>query len=190
MRHWSNNPKLTHAIQKSVTPSCLAALMPDLLQRQILRHTRDNFIEPNHDLRRPNAIFFERHKLDEAHHHSLGTRKHSKRNYLVLIESAHQHAINLYRIKPSLTCRAHSREHILVSIRHPSDTSKPLRINRIHADRHAVQPRVLQRLSNLRQQVPVRSHRNLRLLPGQSLQLRELSHKFHDALAQQWLATR
>ena len=88
----------------------------------------------------------------------------SKRNDLIFIEAAQQHAIDFHRIEPRPPRRAHSRQHALVSIRHARDARKSLRIHRVHADRNAVKPSVFQRLCDLGQKMAVRRQRNFRLL--------------------------
>src|ERR1019366_2498596 len=98
MRHWRDDPNLALAIAEAIAPRRFARLVRHLLQRQILRHAGDDLIEAHDDFRRPDAVLFERHEFDEAHHHPLFPREHPKRNDLILIESAQEHAIDFYRI--------------------------------------------------------------------------------------------
>src|SRR3981189_1422636 len=126
MRYRSDNSNLAQAIGEAISPRRFAALVRNLLQRQILRHARENLIERNHNFRSPNAILFERHEFDEAHHYPLFPRELPKVNDLIFIEAAQQHAIDLYRIEPRLPGCANSRQHALVSIRHARDARKSL----------------------------------------------------------------
>src|ERR1700675_3816585 len=190
MRHRGDDSKLAHAIREAISPRRFAALVRNLLQREILRHARENLVERNYNFRSPNAIFLQRHEFDEAHHHSLFPRELSKVNDLILIEAAQQHAIDFYRIEPRLPRCAYSRQHALVSIRHTRDARKSFGIHRVHAHRHAVESRVFQRLRDLSQQVAVRRQRDFRLFAVHGTQLREIPDELHNPLAQQWLATR
>src|ERR1700674_869968 len=190
MRHRRYDSKLAHAIGKAISPRGFAALVRNLLQREILRHARENLVERNYNFRSPNTVLFERHEFDETHHHPLFPRELSKVSDLIFIEAAQQHAIDFYRIEPRLPRCADSRQHALVSIRHTRDARKSLRIHRVHADRHAVESSVLQGLRDLSQQVAVRRQGNFRLPAVRGPQLRELAHKFDNALAQQRLAAR
>src|SRR6266481_10063822 len=99
MRYRSDNSNLAQAIGEAISPRRFAALVRNLLQRQILGHTRENLVECYHNLRSPNAVLFERHEFDEAHHHSLFPRELPKVDDLIFIEAAQQHAIDLYGIE-------------------------------------------------------------------------------------------
>src|SRR3982074_2917493 len=90
MRHRGNDSNLAHAIGEAIAPSGFATLVRNLLQRHKLRHARKNLVQRDHNLRSPNPIFFERHKLDEAHYHLLFTGKLSEVCDLIFIEPAKQ----------------------------------------------------------------------------------------------------
>src|SRR5258708_18033782 len=137
MRHRRDDSNLASAIGEAISPRRFTALVRNLLQRQIVRHARENFIERNHNLRSPNAVLFERHELDEAHHHPLFPRELPKVNNLIFIKAAQQHAIDFYRIEPRLPGCTDARQNALVAIRHTRDARKSLWIHRVHADRYA-----------------------------------------------------
>src|SRR5258708_4654700 len=190
MRHRRDDSKLAYAIGEAISPRRFTALVGNLLQRQELCHARENLIERNHNFRSPNAVLFERHELDEAHHHPLFPREFSKVTDWIFIEAAQKHEIDFYRIEPRLPRCTNSRKHTLESIRHARNARKSLWIHRVHADRYAVKASVFQRLRDLSQQVAVRRQRNFRLFTVHGPQLREISYEFHNAFAQQRLATR
>ena len=96
---------------KTIAARGLAARVTDLAQRHEFGHALHDFLQRDHDLRRPHAIFFQRHELDEAHDHAFFARELAEGGDLVVIEAAQQNAIDLYRIQPDALGRANSREH-------------------------------------------------------------------------------
>src|SRR6202140_1944119 len=139
MRHGSDNSNLDDAIREAIPPRCFALSVGNLLERHKLSHARKNFIQGDYDYWRPNAIFFERHELDEAHHHMFFARELSEVGDLIFIESAQQHAVDLYRIDPRLPRCAHPGQNDFESIGNPGDASEPFRIYRIHAHGDAIE---------------------------------------------------
>src|SRR6202795_286613 len=190
MRHRRNDSKLAHAIGKAISPRRFAALVRNLLQRQILRHARENLVERNYNFRSPNTVLFERHEFDEAHHHPLFPCELSEVNDLIFIESAQQHAIDFHRIEPRLPRCANSPQHALVSIRHTRNARKSFGVHRVHADRHAIKPSIFERLGNLSQQMAVRRQRYFRLAAVRGAQICKVAYEVHNPFAQQRLATR
>src|SRR5258708_21055882 len=123
MPHRRDDSNLTHAIGEAIPTRRFAALVSNLLQRQILRHARENLIERNHNFRSPNAVLFERHEFDESHYHALFPRELFEVNDLIFIEAAQQHAIDFYRIKPRPPGCADSSQHALEATPHGPDAT-------------------------------------------------------------------
>src|SRR3954454_22320560 len=97
MRYRRNNSDLTNAVVEAIAPRCFAVLVRNLVQRPIFSHTLENFIQGYNHLRRPYAIFFERHELDKAYDYPLLARELAKWDDLVFVEGSHQYAVHLDR---------------------------------------------------------------------------------------------
>ena len=57
----------------------------------------DDFSERNNDARRPQAVFFKGHELDEANHHIFFAGKAGKAFDFAVVEAAQQDAVDLER---------------------------------------------------------------------------------------------
>src|SRR6478672_5490316 len=68
MRNRRDDPDLSNAVIETIEPCSFAALMRNFYQWPVLRHAMQDFIQSYDRLRCPNPIFFERHKLNEAHY--------------------------------------------------------------------------------------------------------------------------
>src|SRR5215831_1050923 len=66
MRYGRNDPDLSDAVFESIPARCLRTSMRNLDERTVFSHPRENFFKPDHRRWRPEAIFFERHELDES----------------------------------------------------------------------------------------------------------------------------
>src|SRR5271165_5797920 len=77
MRHWRNDADFSNSIVEAIPPRRFAAPVRNLNQRPIFPHSLQDFIERNHDVRRPDPVLFKRHELDEAHDHAFFAREHS-----------------------------------------------------------------------------------------------------------------
>src|SRR3954466_15738438 len=137
MRHRGDNPDLSAAISKAVTPRGFATLVRNLNQWPILCHTFKNLIQRDNHFRRPYAVFFERHELNEAHDHALFSREATKWDDLVFIKAPHQYAIYFHRTEPSVAGGANSGEHLIEAAGHAGDLCESVWIARVHADGHA-----------------------------------------------------
>ena len=163
-------------------------MLADLAQRHELSHARENFVERDHDLRRPHAIFFQRHELDEAHEHAFFAREAAEGGDLVVIEAAQQNAIDLHRIQPGALRGANSCQHALVGVGHAGDAGEALGIDRIHRNRDARKAGVGQRLRQLGQQMSVGGEGDVERLAFERLHAGQLAHHVDQAAAQQRLA--
>src|SRR2546421_4326812 len=67
IRNWRNDSDLSDAIVEAITSRRLAALVRNFCQWPVFRHALQDFIQGNDRLRRPDPIFLQRHKLNEAH---------------------------------------------------------------------------------------------------------------------------
>ena len=100
-----------------------------------------NFVERDYRVRRPDAVFFERHEFDEADDHAFFAREHAERDDLVFVESAHQHAVDLHRPQTRAAGCANAGQHVVVSVGHARDAGEAVGIDRVHADGDAAQGR-------------------------------------------------
>src|SRR5216683_2661172 len=151
MRDRRDDSDFTNPVVEAVTPGGFAAGMRDFDERTILGHAEQDFVERDHNVRRPDPVLFKRHELYEAHDHPFFARKHSEWNNLVFVEAPHQYAINFDRPETRFTCGTHSCEHMIETSGHARDAGKAVRINRVHADGDAVQAGISKRLSQVGQ---------------------------------------
>ena len=68
--------------------------------------------ERDDDLRRPEAAFFKRHELDEAHDDMFFAGEARKAFNLVVVEAAQQHAVDLERREPGGAGGANARKNL------------------------------------------------------------------------------
>ena len=111
--------------------------MRNLDQGPVLRHASEDFIQRDNHFRRPYAVFFERHELNEAHDHALFSREATKWDDLVFIKAPHQYAIYFHWTEPSVAGGANSGEHLIEAAGHAGDLCESVRIDRVHAAGHA-----------------------------------------------------
>src|SRR5437868_12638224 len=97
VRHWRDNSNFADAICESVAASCLADSARDLTQRHEVGHPTDDLLEGHDNFRRPDAIFFQRHEFDETDDDILFAGEAAKGGNLVIVEAAHEDAIDLHR---------------------------------------------------------------------------------------------
>ncbi len=149
---------------------------------------RENFVECDYDLRRPDAVFFQRHELDEAHGHAFFAREAAEGGDLIVVEAAQQHAVDLHRIQADTLRRANAFEHALVGVGHARDAGEALGIDRIHRDGHTGEAGIGERLRHLGQQMSVGGEGDVERLAFERLHGRQLAHHIDQALAQERLA--
>src|SRR2546423_1667300 len=156
MRNRRDDSDLSDAIVEAITPRGLAAFMRNFYQWPVFRHAMKDFIQSYDRLRRPDPIFLQRHKFNEAHDHAFFSREQAKRNDLIFIEAAHQHTIDFHRPQSNPSRLPNSRKHIVESVRYSSDAGKAVRIDCIHTDGHATQAGIFEGLRHLGKEMPVR----------------------------------
>src|SRR5580704_8676969 len=88
VRNRGDDADFADAIVEAVAACGFGAGVRDLDQRAVFGHAREYFVEGDHDFRRPGAVFFEGHELDESQYDILFASEHAEWNDLVFIESA------------------------------------------------------------------------------------------------------
>src|SRR5581483_1604469 len=156
-----NNADFTAAIVKAVAPGRLATRMGNLHQRPKLGHALHNFMQRHHHFRRPQAILFQGHELDEAHHYALFTGELAEWNDLIFVKSAHQNTVDLYRLQAHAFGGANPSQHVVKPVGDPRNPGETLRVDRVHADRDAMQSRIFQWTSHIRKQLAVGGDRDI-----------------------------
>src|SRR6185312_3842869 len=134
---------------EAVAAGGFAAGMRNFHQWPVFAHAVQDLIERDHGIGRPDPVFFERHELDEAHHHAFFAREHAERDDLVFVESAHQHAVDFHRPQTHAAGFTDTGQHVVISVRHAGDAGEAVGIDRVHAYGHAPQAGVLERLRHV-----------------------------------------
>src|SRR5581483_4753233 len=133
MRNRRDDPDFPHTVIEPVPARSLAAGMWNLVQRTVLGHALEDFVQGDHHRGRPDAVFLERHELDEADDHTLLARKHPEWNDLVFVEAPHEHAINFERPEPGMAGSANPGENMIESAGNARDTGEAVGIYGVHA---------------------------------------------------------
>src|SRR5215469_16467800 len=144
MRDGSDDSDLPDAVVEAITPRGFAAAPGNFDQGTILGHARENLIESQHHRRRPDPVFLKRHEFNEAHDHAFFAGKHTKGNDLVLVETAHEHAIHLHRPQLRLAGGADPGQDMVEAGGDASYTRKTIWIDGIHADGNSNQAGIFQ----------------------------------------------
>src|SRR5579863_2464521 len=161
MRHGSDNANFSDSIFETIAAGRFRTRVGNLHQWPVFSHARHDLFERHHRGRGPRAVLFQGHELDEADCHAFFAREHPERNDLVFVEAAHQNAVHFQRPESGAARGANSRQDVVISIRHAGDPRKTIGIDRVHRNRHASEPRVLQWLREIRQQVTVGGESNV-----------------------------
>ena len=72
----------------------------------------------------PDAVFLQRHELDEAQDDAFAAGEFDEGDDLFVVEAAKQHAIHLHRTKAGGLRRANAREHAVVAAGHAGDAGE------------------------------------------------------------------
>src|SRR5258708_2576545 len=94
IRHRCDDSDFANSIVETITPRRFAPSMRNFHQRPILSHAAEDFFKRNNNIGRPDALFLERHELDEAHNNTLFACEQAKGNNLVFVETPHYYAID------------------------------------------------------------------------------------------------
>src|SRR5581483_4345242 len=189
MGYRRDNSDLSDAIVEAVAAGSLTVLVWGLDQRSKLSHAMQDLIQRDYGAGRPLAILLERHEFNEPHNNVFFPGKHPEGNDLVLVEAAHQHAIDFDRAQAQVAGRPNSRQHAVKAVRYAGNAGKAVGVHRVHGDRDPAQAGIFQRLCHFGKKVPVRREGDVERLTLGSMQLRDIAHEVHDAIAQQRLAS-
>ena len=83
--------------------------------------------------RRPGAVGVERHELDEAHAHALGSPEGGEVDDLVVVHAPHHHAVDLHRVEPGVERGVDAGEH-LVEVVAPGEARRTVGPQRVERD--------------------------------------------------------
>ena len=193
MRNRRNDSDFADAVIETIAPRGFAAGVWNFDERPVFAHALENFVERNYSRRRPYTIFFKRHEFDEANNHAFFAGEHAKRDDLIFVEAAHQHAIDFQRPKPCAARGANSGEHVIESAGHAGDAREAIGIDRVHADGDAVQAGILERLRHIGEQMAVggdASECRGRRRSAACAASERFAHKINNPLPQQRLPAR
>src|SRR5258707_6100059 len=99
MRHRRNNADLAESIVKRVASRGLAGRVGKLAHGTELVQLFQDLVHSDDDVRRPHAVFFQRHELDKTDHHALIAGEAGEFDDLVLVKAAQEHAVDRYRLE-------------------------------------------------------------------------------------------
>ena len=74
MRNRRDNADLADAIFEPIAAGGLTAGVRDFHQRPVFAHAAENFVERDHGVGRPHAVFLERHEFDKTYDHAFFAR--------------------------------------------------------------------------------------------------------------------
>src|SRR5215510_423014 len=188
MRHRRDNADLPNSIIKGIAARRLAQAIGQLTHGTKSVQCLQNLVHGDHHFRRPHAIFFQRHELDETHDHAFFAGETGELHNLIFIEAAQQHAVDLYRLKPSALCGTNSGKNVFKTIGHAGNAGKPDRLDRVHAHGGAPQPGGLQGRCQIGEQVAVGGDGQIELCAVCGTKLCQFAYEIHQAVAQQRLA--
>jgi hypothetical protein len=185
-----NDSDFADPIFKSVTPGRFTAFAWNLDEAAVRCHALQDLVQRNHDIRCPDASFFERHEFDEAHRYAFFTRELAERYDLVVVEAAHQNAIDLHGIEPCALRGSDSGQDASKAGWHTRYPREAFWIHRVHADCDSSQAGVFEWPCHLCEKMPVGGRGNVQRLALHGAQPRQLPHELNDPLAQQRFAAR
>src|SRR5437764_11723678 len=116
MRHRSNDADFTFAVIEGVTPRGLTEFIGKLAHGTKRIQLFQNFIHGDDDVRRPHAVFFQRHEFNEPDNHALFPREAREFDDLVFIETAQKNAVDLYWLQPSALGGTDTGQHTVIAI--------------------------------------------------------------------------
>ena len=129
-----NDSDFADPIFESVTSGRFTAFARNLDKAAVGCHALQDLVHRNHDIGCPDASLFERHEFDEAHHHAFCTREFAERYDLVVVEAAHQHAIDLQGIEAFALGGSDSGKDASKAGRHTRYPREAFWIHSVHAD--------------------------------------------------------
>src|ERR1035441_8048976 len=136
MRHRCDDPDLANAVVEDIAARGLAARVSDFAQLHELGHAAHNFVEGHDDLRRPHAVFFQRHEFDETDGDAFLAREAAKGGDLIVVEAAHQDTVDLHGAEPGTLRGADSGQHAFVAVGHARNAREFSGIDGVHRYRY------------------------------------------------------
>src|SRR5437868_6525645 len=185
VRDRGDNPDLADAVIKMVPTRSLAASVRYFYQRPVFRHALHNFVERDHNIGRPDALFFQRHEFDKADHHAFFARELPEGDDLIFVEAAHEHAVDLHWGEPDAFGGTNASQNRFKSIRHAGDAGEVLGIHGIYADGYAMEAGVFQRLCEIGEKMAVGRYGNFQRIAVLGAQPGEFTNEINYATAQQ-----
>jgi hypothetical protein len=147
----------------------------------------EDFIESNNYGGRPYPALLERHELNEADDDTFFAGEDAKRDDLIFVEAAHEHAIHLHRPQLSTAGGTDSGEDTIKTTRDPRNPGKALGIDGIHTDRDAIQAGLLEWLRHVREEMAVGRDGKVKGISVDVAQLGQAADEIHNAFAQKRL---
>src|SRR6202022_908540 len=134
MRNRRNDSDFANAIFEYVTSGRFTTLVWNLDKVAVRCHALQDLVQRDHDIGRPDASLFERHKLDEAHHDAFFTREFAEGHDLIVVEAPHQHAVDLHGIEARAPRGSDPGQNVGKACWHTRYPCEAVRIHCIHAD--------------------------------------------------------
>src|SRR6202162_2874791 len=134
MGHRCNDADFADPIVESVTSGRFTGFARNLDKAAERCHALQDLVQRDHDTGCPDASLFERHEFDEAHHHAFLAREFAERYDLVVVEAAHQHAIDLQGIEAFALRGSDSGQDASESGWHTRYPREAFWIHSVHAD--------------------------------------------------------
>src|SRR5579864_5772322 len=97
MRDRCDDSDFADAVIEAITAGGLRMGVRNFDERPVLGYARQNFVECHNGRGRPDAVFFERHELDEADDDAFFAGEHSEGDDLVFVEATQEDAVDLDR---------------------------------------------------------------------------------------------
>jgi hypothetical protein len=121
---------------------------------------REDLLRGHHLLARPDVVAVERHELDVADLPGPGPRHAGEVDDLVVVHPAHHHHVDLERPEPGGVGRLDPLPRLAEAVA-PRDVDELLPAERVEADVEPPEARLAERTGELREQDPVRRHRQV-----------------------------
>src|ERR1041385_1055983 len=139
MRDRGDDSDFSDSVVETVAARGFTASVRDFHQWAVFGHAMEDFIERYDCLRRPDAVFFEWHELDEAHDYSFLTGEHTKGNDLIFVEAAHQNTVDFDGPESCAAGGANTSQNLIESVVHAGDAGEAVGIDGIHGDSDSCQ---------------------------------------------------
>jgi hypothetical protein len=184
-----DNSDFTNAVCKCIAPSGFARFPRRKFdERKRAADAVDNFAERDDDLGGPEAALFKWHELDEADDDIFLAGESGKAFDLVVIEAAQEHAVDFEGREAGSAGGANTSENLGKAAFDAGNSLECSGVDGVHADCHAVEAGVLERLCKRLEQVAVGGEREVKGITRQGAEAREVANQVDQAAAQERLA--